>query len=123
MRLKTNLVISAVFLALLAFVYFLDKSEKAQQEEEERSKKLADFSDHEARSISIVRGDTTIVLEKAEDLWRLVQPVAAATDESAVDRFLNNLRETDVERVIEDSAAVAAEPELATKYGLEEPRL
>ena len=44
MHLKTNLIISAVFLALLGFVYFLDKSEKEQQDEEERSKKLIDFS-------------------------------------------------------------------------------
>ena len=64
MRLKTNLIISAVFLALLGFVYFLDKSEKKQQNEEERSKKLIDFSNHEARSIAILRGHTTIVLEK-----------------------------------------------------------
>ncbi len=35
MRLKTNLIISTVFLALLGFVYFLDKSEKEQQDEEE----------------------------------------------------------------------------------------
>ena len=123
MRLKTNLVISAVFLALLGFVYFLDKSENEQQDEEERSKKLIDFSNHEARSIAIVRGDTTIVLEKAEDLWRLVQPIASGTDENAVDRLLNTLRETAVERVVEDSAAVAAEPEIAATYGFGEPRL
>ena len=123
MRLKTNLVISAVFLALLGFVYFLDKSEKEQQDEEERSKKLIDFSNHEARSIAIVRGDSTIVLEKAEDLWRLVQPIASGADEDAVDRLLNTLRETAVERVVEDSAAVAAESELAASYGFGEPRL
>ncbi len=123
MRLKTNLIISTVFLALLGFVYFLDKSEKEQQDEEERSKKLIDFSNHEARSIAIVRGDTTIVLEKAEDLWRLVQPIASGTDENAVDRLLNTLRETEVERVVADSAAAAAEPELAATYGFGEPRL
>jgi hypothetical protein len=123
MRLKTNLVISGVFLVLLAFVYFLDKGEKEQKAEEERSKKLADFKDHEARSISIVGADTTIVLEKLEDSWGLVQPVVSGADDSAVNRLLSNLRETDVQRVIEDSAAVAAAPDLAAKYGLAEPRL
>ena len=124
MRLKTNIVVSVLFLALLAFVYFYEiKGGEERREQAERSKQLLDFSDHEVARLTIGHGDSTIVVERAQDDWRLIAPVVSAADESAVERYLRNLRETEVERVVEDSGAVADDPSLVAKYGLQSPRL
>ena len=125
MGLKTNLVISLIFAALLGFVYFYEiRGGQQRQDEAERSRQLLDFSDHEARRLTIDRGDTVTVLEKGEDSWRLTSPVVTGADEQAVERYLRNLRETEVEGdPLQDSAAVAADAGRLADYGLERPRL
>ena len=124
MRLKTNLVISVAFAALLAFVYFYEiKGGEERKAEAERAKQLADFDDHEARRVSIANRDSTIVLERVGDSWHVVQPISTRADGAAVKRLLRNLRETTIESVIRDSADVAAHPELLAEYGLASPRL
>ena len=124
MRFKTNLVISAVFAALLAFVYFYEiKGGEEREEAAKKARQLLDFSDHEATRIFIERADTAISLARTPDGWRLRTPVTADADEKAIERYLRNLRETEVERVVEDSAAAAGNADLAAKYGLADPRL
>ena len=124
MRFKTNLVISAVFAALLAFVYFYEiKGGEEREEAAKQARQLLDFSDHEATRIFIDRADAAISLARTPDGWRLQSPVMADADEKAVERYLRNLRETGIERVVEDSAAAAGNPGLAAKYGLDNPRL
>ena len=124
MRFKTNLVVGAVFAALLGFVYFHEiKGGEERQAAADKAKMLAEFSDHEAKRLVLDRGDTLVVLEKDAGDWRLTAPVAAAADGDAVERYLRNLRETERERVVEDSAAVAADGALRAKYGLEGARL
>ena len=125
MGLKTNLVISGIFAALLGFVYFYEiKGGEKRQVEAERSRQLLDFSDHEARRLTIDRGDTVAVLEKAEESWRLAGPVLTGADQQAVERYLRNLRETEIEgEPLQDSAAVAADAGRLAAYGLDRPRL
>ena len=124
MRFKTNLVISAVFAALLAFVYFYEiKGGEEREEAAKKARQLLDFSDHEAARIFIERADTAISVARTPDGWRLQSPVTANADEKAIERYLRNLRETEIERVVEDSAAAAGNAGLAAKYGLVNPRL
>lgn len=125
MGLKTNLVISGIFVALLGFVYFYEiKGGERRQVEAERSRQLLDFSDHEARRLTIDRGDTVAVLEKAEESWRLTRPVSTGADQQAVERYLRNLRETETEgEALQDSASVTGDTGRLAAYGLERPRL
>jgi len=124
MGLKTNLIVSGIFLGLLAFVYFHEiKGGEERRLEAERAKQLMEFSDHEARGLVIERGDSTIAIEKLPDRWVLQKPVQTDADQSAVERYLRALRETEVERIIEDSAAVTGDPGLLDRYGLDQPRL
>jgi hypothetical protein len=78
MKLKTNAVVGAVFLALLAFVYFYEiKGGQERQAEAEKSKKLlADYAPNDARRLVVDRGDTVIVLEKTQDERKISAPVA-----------------------------------------------
>jgi hypothetical protein len=124
MRFKTNLVVGAIFMALLGFVYFYEiKGGEQRQADADQAKVLADFSEHETQRLVVDRGDTVVVLEKDQGVWWLRQPVAAEADGEAVDRYLRNLRETERDRVVEDSAAVASNSGLLAKYGLQTPRL
>ena len=124
MRLKTNIIISVLFLALLAFVYFYEiKGGEERRAEAEKSKQLLDISEHEATRLSLVRPDTLIILERGDDTWAIVAPVTTNADDDAVERSLRNLKETEIERAVEDSAAVSADAGLTSKYGLDEPRL
>ena len=125
MGLKTNLVISGIFVALLGFVYYYEiKGGEQRQVEAERSRQLLGFSDHEAARLTIDRGDTVAVLEKAEESWRLTGPVSTGADQQAVERYLRNLRETETEGdPLQDSAAVAGDAGRLPAYGLDRPRL
>ncbi|HJP30313.1 MAG TPA: DUF4340 domain-containing protein [Candidatus Latescibacteria bacterium] len=125
MRLKTNVVISVLFIALLGFVYFYEiKGGEERRVEAERERQLLDFSDHEVQKLTIDRGDTLLVLERQDDTWRLTSPVQTGADAEAVERYLRTLGETEVEGdPVRDSTAVAADPTILAEYGLEEPRL
>lgn len=125
MRLKTNLVISILFIALLGFVYFYEiKGGEERQAAAERDRQVLRFSDHEARRLTIDHGDSLVILERVDGAWRLTAPVATGADQSAVERYLRNLSETEVEgEPLQDSASVAAGPELLAEYGLDSPRL
>ena len=94
MRLKTNLVISVFFIALLGFVYFYEiKGGEERRVEAERDRQLLDFSDHEVHRLTIDRGDTLLVLEHQDDVWLLTSPVDTDADVVAVERYLRTLRE------------------------------
>jgi hypothetical protein len=124
MSLRTNLVVGAVFAALLAFVYFYEiKGGEERAAEASTAKELLSFRESAAARLTLDRGDTLIVLEKLDGEWRLTQPVTDTADQDAVERYLGNLRESEREGVVADSAEVAASGAVAGRYGLDTPRL
>ncbi len=124
MRLKTNFIVGIVFLGLLGFVYFYEiKGGEERKEAAEKAKELLSFSEHEANRLELDHGDTLVVLEKESSKWQLKAPIKAMADQDAVERLLNNLQESERERVIEDSVQVVADANLAAKYKLDTPRL
>ena len=128
MRFKTNMVIGVLFAALAAFVYLHEiKGEEERLADAKRSSKLLEFSDHEVQRISVQRPgtDAGTIIERRQDEWWITEPVEAPADEEAVERYLRNISETEAERVMEDSVALAGSraAELELRYGLAEPRL
>lgn len=124
MKLKTNLVIGALFLALLGFVYFYEIRGGARREEAAaQAKALLSLGDAEVQGLVIERRDTTVVLRREGGEWVLTAPVADRADGEAVQRYLQALKETERERVIADSATMAGDPGLVARYGLARPRL
>ena len=125
MHLRTNLVISVVFAGLLAFVYFHEiKGGEKRELEAERARQLVDFSDHEARRLTIDGGDTTLVIERADDVWYIREPLQTGADAEAVDRFLRSLKEAEIEGyAVQDSTSITQDSSILAVYGLDEPRL
>ena len=122
MKFKTNAVIGAVFLALLAFVYFYEiKGGEERREEAEKSKQLFAFQDGDAQRLELLRGSDALVLDKGASGWNLSAPMTDGADQEAVERYLRNLRECEREKVVVDSAAASADE--AAQYGLDAPRL
>ncbi len=122
MKFKTNIAIGAVFVALLAFVYFYEiKGGEERRQEAEKSKQLFVFQDDDAQRLELLRGDDALVLDKGTGGWNLSAPMTDGADQEAVERYLRNLRECEREKVVVDSAAASAEE--AAQYGLDAPRL
>lgn len=61
-------------------------------------------------------GDRTTLRKKGND-WEIVQPITAATDQSAVSGITSNLSSAEIQRVIDENAADLKE------YGLDSPRV
>ena len=58
MKFKTNIAIGAVFVALLAFVYFYEiKGGEERRQEAEKSKQLFVFQEDDAQRLELLRGD------------------------------------------------------------------
>ena len=122
MKFKTNVAIGAVFVALLAFVYFYEiKGGEERRQEAEKSKQLFVFQDDDAQRLELLRGDDALVLAKGTGGWNLSAPMTDGADQEAVERYLRNLRECEREKVVVDSASASAEE--AAQYGLDAPRL
>ena len=122
MKFKTNIAIGAVFVALLAFVYFYEiKGGEERRQEAEKSKQLFVFQDDDAQRLELLRGDDALVLDKGTGGWNLSAPMTDGADQEAVERYLRNLLECEREKVVVDSAAASAEE--AAQYGLDAPRL
>ncbi len=122
MKFKTNIAIGAVFVALLAFVYFYEiKGGEERRQEAEKSKQLFVFQEDDAQRLELLRGDDALVLDKGTGGWNLSAPMTDGADQEAVERYLRNLLECEREKVVVDSAAASAEE--AAQYGLDAPRL
>jgi hypothetical protein len=122
MKFKTNAIIGLIFLGLLGFVYFYEIIGGDQRRQEaEKSKRLLDFTEGHVRRLALGRGDTSIVLQKGTDGWRLSSPVVDRADQEAVERYLRNLGESEREKTVVDNASVTGAE--AAKYALDAPRL
>ena len=122
MKLKTNIIIGAIFALLLAFVYFHEiRGGQERRQAAERSKQLLDFNESEVERLALIRPEESIEVKRIEGQWRVVLPVEDGADGEAIARYLRNIAESEREKVIVDSAdALSAE---TAEYGLDRPRL
>jgi len=122
MKLKTNIIIGAIFALLLAFVYFYEiRGGQERRQAAERSKQLLDFNESEVERLALIRPEGSIEVKRIEGQWRVVLPVEDGADGEAIARYLRNIAESEREKVIVDSAdALSAE---TAEYGLDRPRL
>jgi len=82
-----------------------------------RDKKILKFDREQADALALARGGTAIELSRAESEWKIVKPVAARSDYSAVEGFLTRLSSANMSRLLEENADAAA----LAKYGLDRP--
>jgi len=93
------------------------KDEEKKAEAKEKSEKLFDFDKAHAKELRLSKdGQLVVRLEKGEKSWRLVQPVKADADDTAVDSLLGTLAS------VKQRKDLAGEKDVKT-YGLDQPKL
>lgn len=108
MKIKTTLIIFAVFAVLLAFVLIFENIGKGKKEEEE---KLVDLSSDDVHKIRLKKEDETLIFEKNEaGEWLITEPLEAKADKYEVDRLADDFSDLPIQRVVEE------EPEDLEKY-------
>ena len=111
-------IVAVLFVGLGAFVYFYEiEGGKKREEAAEQAKKLFQFDKEEVKSISLDRDSGSIILKKENGGWKLVAPIEAKADETAVEGLASELSSTQVERSLEPG------PVDWKDYGLDNPNL
>ncbi len=114
--LRSFLVLLVIALGLGAYAIFVE-SKRTPGESEAREKAFAIEAPAIQRlDITASSGEET-KLEKQDDTWRIVSPVEAAADASAVSDVTGTLASLEIQRVVDEKPADYAE------YGLAPPRL
>jgi hypothetical protein len=80
-----------------------------------RDKKILKFDRDKADSLSLVRGSSTLELSRSGSDWKVVKPVAARSDYSAIEGFITRLSSANMSKIVEEQATDLA------KYGLDKP--
>lgn len=113
--LRSLLVLVVIAVGLGAYVYFVE-SKRTPGEDETREKVFAvETSDIGRLTVRASSGDETRLV-KQDDAWRIVEPVDADADDTAVSEITGSLASLEIERVVE-------EPASDVEYGLAPPRV
>jgi len=108
LKIKTTLILFAVFLGLLVFVYFFEIKGKGEEETE----KLVDLSSDQVQKIVFKTKGETITFSKDEEDWLITEPLEAKADKVEVDRLADDFSRLRIERVIEE------QPSDLERYGI-----
>src|SRR5512135_992359 len=117
MSTRKLLVLTGVFLALLAFVVFFERKQPTSEERARAAKRLADFKTDDVASVTIERPDLPKVelVRKEKGRWTVLNPPASPADGFAADALVSDLARLEV--VGETSTSF--DPK---EYGLDAPK-
>ena len=113
---RSTLVLLIVFVALGAYVYFIEL-DRPPASETPSNELLLDTTADEIRRLIIGAGGVDTVLTKTDDgdAWQLTAPIAAPADDTQVSSITSALAALEVRRVIDDAVVDLA------PFGLAEP--
>jgi hypothetical protein len=101
-KLKTTLILLAVFVGLLGVVLYFDSRGQKTAADKEETNTLIRIASEDVRKASLVRGNETLTFERDEaGTWRLTSPLQAAADEYEVKGLVDALASLRIERVVE----------------------
>ncbi len=118
MRTGRLIVLAAVVLALGAYILLYERHQPTTEEAQQRAKKvLAGLERDQIASLEITNRHGSFTLEKKDDHWRLVKPMASPADETAVSSAVTSLVGLKIDRELK---AGEVKPE---EYGLDKPTI
>jgi len=80
-----------------------------------RDKKILKFDREKADTLTLVKGAGAMELSRSGSDWRVVKPVAARSDYSAVEGFITRLSSANMSKLVEEN------PKDLAQYGLDQP--
>lgn len=102
MRFRSTLVLALLFVALGAYIYFVELKRAAEDETKET---LFTFQTDDVTGVALAYADRKIELKKSDGKWRLVAPLEADADETSVDNLVKAIAECEIKRKLEDVPA------------------
>ena len=97
MSTRKLLILTGVFLALLAFVVFWERHQPTSEENAKSNKRLFDLDPKEVASLSIERPDQQhVALSRKEGRWVLEGPKGGAADATTADGLVSDLARLDL---------------------------
>ncbi len=116
MRLRNTVVLAVLFILLGAYIYFFE----LQEETSKKTERLLSFKEEDVQGVVLSYAEREIRLRRdARGRWRLVDPLEAAADDSAVDGILSALRASEVRRAFEERPSQMD----LQDYGLDKPAI
>ena len=114
MRLRNTLLLAAVLILLAAYIYFFELQKGASGKAEQ----LLNFKAEEAAAIVLSYPRREIQLQReASGKWKLIQPLRADADQSAIGGILAALSAGEIQRTLEKKPT----PEDLKSFGLDRP--
>lgn len=109
MKFRTTLILLAVFVILLAVVFFF---EMRNPKKEDAGEKLVSLPSDDVEKIIFSKDGQTIQFQKEGEDWLITSPLEAKADKYEVDQLADDFSDLKIERVIEE------EPSDLEKYGI-----
>ena len=119
MKFQGTAMMSAVFLSLGLYYFFVDLPAGQKEEaEKERSEKILPLEVEQVLEFSLTgTGDPIALKRKAPHSWKLIRPLSASGDSAEVETFLSEIENLKKTRVVEEN------PNDLSIYGLGAPLL
>lgn len=114
MRFRNTFLLALIFVALGAYLYFVEFERAA---EEAKKKTLFSFKPKEVTKVELTYPDRQIVVQKEDGAWRLTAPIEAAADKVAVDNLVRAVADCEVKKSLDDV------PENLAPFGLDTPKV
>ncbi len=112
---KRNLILLAIC-AIVAAIYFWDKSSTEKKEEREaKEKELFSITQDEVKEVTIEKKSEIFKAVKDGDSWKIVTPLETSGDKSNWDSVVRNFADGKKQRVI------AEDPKDLSPFGLDDP--
>ena len=119
MKFQGTALMSAVFLSLVLYYFFVDlPAEQKEKVEKERTEKIFPFATEKVLEFSLAgNGDPIVLKRKALHSWDLTRPLSAPGDSAEAEAFLSEIENLKKTRVVEEN------PKDLSIYGLSTPLL
>ena len=119
MKFQGTALMSAVFLGLVLYYFFVDlPSEQKEKVEKERAEKIFPLETEKVLEFSLAGNGNPITLKrKAPHSWNLTRPLSALGDSAEAEAFLSEIKNLKKTRVVEEN------PKDLSIYGLSTPFL
>lgn len=114
--LTTTLLLVVVLAGLGGYIYYLEQRDPAAEADANESAFDVESDQIQELRIAVADGDTTLA-RRADNQWRLVEPVEAEADTSELNNMATTLASLDVQRIVDENPGDLAQ------FGLEQPKI
>jgi Domain of unknown function (DUF4340) len=122
MNWRTTLILSAVVLAVFAYLRFFEMKQPSTEEAKRQAQNVVNFDRNKIDGVIIQNGDEKIEIRRRDNKWRLETPIKDQADGALVENLLSDLETWQKEGTI-PAKDVEADKNKLNEYGLNRPKL